>query len=210
MSRLDTYRQYRDVGQDLNTDIFSTELDHDETMDSAAVLGIDTDGNEIHYDDEEQAVIHMDFALNDYRIGGQTAVERYRDAQAWDSEVERDILDQLVQAETSLFKIMSVDPEESQLILTDLLNGGEEIELTDINYSKSATPGILLFFRLVPYDQFNMTSGVSMPFPGQVEEHLLSVLEQVDEKVTSRHEDVIRFRTFFEMYRKYGYNATYV
>lgn len=210
MSRLDTYRQYRDVGQDLNTDIFSTELDHDETMDSAAVLGIDTDGNEIHYDDEEQAVTHMDFALNDYRTDGQTAVERYRDAQAWDSEIERVILDQLVQAETSLFKIMSVDPEESQLVLTDLLNGREEIELTDINYSKSATPGILLFFRLVPYEQFNMTSGVSMPFPGQIEEHLLSVLEQVDEKVTSRHEDVIRFRTFFEMYRKYGYNATYV
>jgi hypothetical protein len=210
VSRLDTYRQYRDVGQDLNTDIFRTELNHDETMDSAAVLGIDTDGNEIHSDNEEQAVTHMDFALNDYRIDGQTAVERYRDAQAWDSEVERDILDQLVQAETSLFKITSVDPKESQLVLADLLNGGEEIELTDINYSKSATPGILLFFRLVPHEQFNMTSGVSMPFPSQVEDHLLSVLEQVDEKFTSRHGDVIRFRTFFEMYRKYGYNATYV
>jgi len=86
----------------------------------------------------------------------------------------------------------------------------EEIKLTDINHSKSATPGILLFFRLVPCEQFNMTSGVSMPFPGQVEEHLLTVVEQVNEKVTSHHKDVIRFRTFFEMYRKYGYNATYV
>lgn len=210
MNRRDTYHQYRNVGQDLNTDIFNAELDHDEIMDSAAVLGIDTDGNEMHYDDEEQAVTHMDFALNDYRIDGQTAVERYRDARAWDSEVERDILDHLVQAETSLFKLTSVDPKESQLVLTDLLNGEEGIKLTDINYSKSATPGILLFCRLVPYEQFNMTSGVSMPFPGQVEEHLLSVVEQVNEKVTSHHEDVIRFRTFFEMYRKYGYNATYV
>ena len=210
MNRRDTYRQYRNVGQDLNTDIFSAELDHDEIMDSAALLSIDTDGNEVHYEDEEQAVTHMDFALNDYRIDGQTAVERYRDAQAYESEAEREILDHLIQAETSLFKITSVNPNQSQLVLTDLLSGEEEIKLTDINYSKSATPGILLFFRLVPCEQFNMTSGVSMPFPGQVEEHLLAVIEQVNEKVTAHHKDVIRFRTFFEMYRKYGYNATYV
>lgn len=210
MTRLDTYRKYRDVGEDLNTKIFSAELDHDEIMESAALLGIETDGNEMYYDDEEQAVTHMDFALNDYRINGQTAVERYREAQAWDTEIEREILDSLVQAETSLFKITSVDPAESQLVLTDLLSGEDGIELTDINYSKSATPGILLFFRLIPYEEFNATSGISMPFPEQVEDHLCSVSEQVRERATPHHEDVVRFRTFFELYRKYGLNTTYV
>lgn len=210
MSRLETYRQYRDVGEDLNTEIFRAELDHDEILDSAAVLGIETHGNEMHYDSEEQAVTHMDFALHDYRTDGQTPVERYRNAQAWETAIERDILDSLVQAETSLFKITAVDPDESQLVLTDLLTGDDEIELTDINYSKSATPGILLFFRLVPYEQFNATSGISMPFPGEIEDHLLSVAKQVSEQATSYHEDVVRFRTFLELYRKYGHNAKYV
>jgi len=210
VSRLDTYRQYRDVGRDLSTKIFSSELEHDEIMDSAAVLGIETEGNQMHYDDEEQAVTHMDFALNDYRIDGQTAVERYRDAQAWDTEIERDILDNLVQAETSLFKLTAVDPAESQLVLTDLLTGNDEIKLTDINYSRSATPGIVLFFRLVPYDEFNTTSGVSMPFPGQIQDHLCSVFQQVRDEVTTHHEDVVRFQTFFKLYRKYGLNARYV
>lgn len=210
MSRIETYRQYRDIGPDLNTRIFSAELGHDEIMESAELLGIDIDGKDMYYDDEEQAVTHTDFALNDYRIEGQTAVERYHEAEKWETETEREILASLRRAETSLFKVTAVDPSQSRLVLTDVISGETGITLTDVNSSKTAQAGMVIFLRLVPCDEFNMTSGISLPFPEGSEGHLLTVYEKVRTTDASVPDDVVRFRTFFELYHKYGHKAKYV
>jgi hypothetical protein len=210
VSRIDTYRQYRDIGPDLNSRIFSAELGHDEIMESAEMLGIDVDGKDMRYDDEEQAVTHMDFALNDYRIEDQTAIERYHETEQWETDTEREVLEYLLQAETSLFKVTAVDENQSRLVLTDVVSGETEISLTDISSSKTAEVGMVIFLRLVPCDGFNMTSGISLPFPDGSEDHLVTVYEKVLTTDTSLSPDVVRFRTFFELYQKYGHNARYV
>jgi hypothetical protein len=179
-------------------------------MESAELLGIDINGKEMHYNNEEQAVTHMDFALNDYQIKGQTAIERYHEANKWETETEREILESLLQAETSLFTVTSVDATESRLVLTDAISNETDIALTDVNYSNTAQAGTVLFLRLVPCEEFNMTSGISMPFPEGTENHLLTVYEKVCSTDTSLPDDVVRFRTFFEMYQKYGHSAKYV
>jgi len=95
--------------------------------------------------------------------------------------------------------------------VTDLLNDDDdEISVTDVNLSETAEPGVLLFFRLVQYDEFNMTSGVSFPFPADEEDRLLREYERDTDHIDSQPESADRFVAFFDLYRAYGIHIQYL
>ena len=211
MNRLDRYRRYREVGQELNTKLLRECTDREAILESARLLGIEREGDAILYDDQADMTVHYEFLLNEYRQDGQTAVEQYYEQERWETETERTILEALIDAETSLFKITSIDDTDKHLIVTNLLSDDDdEISVTDVNLSETAEPGVLLFFRLVPYDEFNMTSGVSFPFPADEEVRLLREYEQRIDHIDSQPESVQRFVAFFDLYRDYGIHIQYL
>jgi len=75
--RLERYRRYRGVGQELNTKILRECTDREAILESAQLLGIELDGDAILYDAESHTNVHYEFLLNEYRQNGQTAVEQY-------------------------------------------------------------------------------------------------------------------------------------
>jgi len=209
--RLERYRRYREVGQGLNTKILRECTDREAILESAQLLGIERDGDAILYDAESHTNVHYEFLLNEYRQNGQTAVEQYYEQERWESDVEHTILEALLEAETSLFKVTAVDGSDKHLIVTDLLSDDDnELRVTDVNLSETAEPGTLLFFRLVSYDEFNMTSGVSFPFPADEEDRLLGEYEHRADRVDSQPESIQRFVAFFELYRDYGIHIQYL
>jgi len=209
--RLERYRRYRGVGQELNTKLLRECTDREAILESAQLLGIERDGDAILYDAESHTNVHYEFLLNEYRQNGQTAVEQYYAQERWESDVEHTILEALLEAETSLFKVTAVDGSDKHLIVTDLLSDDDnELRVTDVNLSETAEPGTLLFFRLVSYDEFNMTSGVSFPFPADEEDRLLREYEHRADDVDSKLESVQRFVAFFDLYRDYGIHIQYL
>lgn len=211
MNRLERYRRYREVGRELNTKILSECTDHEVILESAQLLGIERDGDAILYDVEPHMTVHYEFLLHEYRQNGQTAVETYYDQGRWETETERTILEALLEAETSLFEITAIDDTDKHLIVTDLLNDDDdEFRMIDVNLSETAEPGVLLFSRLVPYDGFNMTSGISFPFPADEADRLLREYEQRTDHIDSQPESVQRFVAFFDLYRDYGIHIQYL
>jgi hypothetical protein len=210
MNRLERYKRYRAVGQELNTNILSDCTDREAILESARLLGIERDGDAILYDGESDMTVHYEFLLNEYRQNDQTAVEKYYDQDQWETETEQTILEALLEAETSLFKITDVDDADKHLVVTDLLNDGDEISVTDVTLSETAEPDVLLFFRLVPYDEFNMTSGVSFPFPADKEDRLLREYEQRTNHIDSHPGALQRFVAFFDLYHDYGIHIQYL
>jgi len=209
--RLERYRRYRGVGQELNTKILRECTDREAILESAQLLGIELDGDAILYDAEPHTNVHYEFLLNEYSQNGQTAVERYHKQERWESDVEHTILEALLEAETSLFKAIAVDDTGKHLIVTDLLSDDDnELRVTDVNLSETAEPGTLFFFRLVSYDEFNMTSGVSFPFPTDEEDRLLGEYEHRADRVDSQPESIQRFVAFFDLYRDYGIHIQYL
>jgi len=209
--RLERYRRYRGVGQELNTKLLRECTDREAILESAQLLGIELDGDAILYDAESHTNVHYEFLLNEYRQNGQTAVEQYYEQERWESDVEHTILEALLEAEASLFKVTAVDGSDKHLIVTDLLSDDEnELRVTDVNLSETAEPGTLLFFRLVSYDEFNMTSGVSFPFPADEEDRLLREYDHRADDVDSKLESVQRFVAFFDLYRDYGIHIQYL
>jgi len=120
-----------------------------------------------------------------------------------------DILDALLSSYTSLFKITSVSRREKLVFFNDILNRRGHIGLIDIALSKTATVRMLLFFRFLSFSDFNMASGVSFAFPGELEGYLLGKYERLSKKVESDSDSIKRFVSFFGLSKTDGLDFTY-
>lgn len=209
MALIEKYKTYRKIGRELNNKIMKSCFDHDVVMKSARLLGI-VRGDTLIIDSENETSVLMDFALNDYRVNNKNAVEVYREKMGRENEIETEILDALVSSYTSLFKITSISETENMLFLSDLLNKQGNIKIIDIAFSKSATPGLLMFIRLLSFKDFNMTSGTSLIFDEELEEYLLRKYKKLSKKVKSDSETIRRFVSFFKLNRNYGIDVEYI
>ena len=205
--RIEQYEEYRSKGQELNEKLLDTLTD-DELMEAAQFLGMtEEQGGEefLHHEDELDMAVHSDFAIHEVERDGTTALERYYQAERWDTQIEREILEALRESYTSLFEIVNVFPDENVIRLHDVLEQEYSlIELTDLKLSQTADTEALIFFRPVSLEEPTMTSGFMFPFEAEYKDHLVSVHQQVLDKTDSRPEAARRFYAFYKMYQKYG------
>lgn len=208
MTLIEKYKIYRKIGMELNHKIMKSCLDHDVLMKSARLLDI-VRGDTLIFDSEDETSVLMDFALNEYRVSNKNTIEIYREKIGWQNEKEKDILDALLSSYTSLFKVISISEAENALLLNDILNKKDNIKLMDIGFSKTAVPGLLLFTRLVPLKDFNMTSGVSFIFRGNLEKYLLRRHKKLINTIISDSDSIKRFVSFFRLNKIDGMEVRY-
>jgi hypothetical protein len=115
----------------------------------------------------------------------------------------------LLASHTSLFKITAVDQREKLVFFDDIINGQSRIGLIDIALSRTATIGMLLFFRLLPFSDFNMASDVSFAFPNELANYLLRQYKKLRKKIKSDSEAVKRFVSFFWLSKTDGLKMQY-
>jgi hypothetical protein len=202
------YRQYRKIGVSLTSKIMKTCLQDEAVKTSAKLLNI-LRGRELLLNSEEEGVAFMDFVLHDYRVEGKNTIAAYQEQQGGETPAEQDLLNAWLAAYTSLFKVTSVLPIEHSLVLTDLLNDQQGIRLLDFSLSSSSPTGLLLFTRLVPFPDFNITSGSTFAFYEDQEAKLLKQYQQRSKKVRSTDPAVQRFVTFFHLNRTNGLTVAY-
>lgn len=204
MSRLEQYERYRTIGQQLHGKILDACVDHQAILDSADVLDVERDGQAVLYEDEVEMTVHYEFLLHEYRRNGRTPVDLFYEEQRWETEAEKRFLEAVRSAETSLFDILAVNDAGNCLRVTDRMNGEEETTLTDVGLSDTVEPGVQLFFRLVRCDGFNMTSGITLPFPADEDGRVLREYETRATRVDAESAPAERFAAFYQLYREYG------
>lgn len=209
MSDLDRYQQYRQAGQQLNSDILEMYSNRELLLRSAADLGIEFDGVHLEYASESEMSVHFEYALYEYCWGGKTAAERYLEEEHWEMELEQTILEATLAADTSLFEVNEVSASDSRVGVVDLLNEDQRYSILDVNLSQTTAPGTILFFRPIRYEEFTVTSGVSLPFPSDKKEHLLEEYEQRVDRTDSQSVSRQRFVAFHDLYRKHGISISY-
>lgn len=205
--RIERYKECRNKGQELNSKLLD-RLNDDELMEAGRFLGMtdDAGGEEVLYHEGElDMAVQSDFAINEIETDGTTAIERFYEAEQWESPIEKEIIEALRESYTSLFEVEAVYPDERLLVLHDVLGQGESlIELTDIKLSETAHSDALIFLRPVRLIEMTMTSGFILPFEAEYKEHLVSVNRKVMNRTKSRPESANRFYVFYQMYQKYG------
>jgi hypothetical protein len=204
---LSKYKKYRDVGKVLNHKIIDRFVGRDIILLSGKYLGLVSlvKQNALIFDNESETAALMDFAINEYQINGNNAVHLYRDKVVLENNIERKILDALLKSYTSLFKITNIKRQLNTLILTDLLNiNCEPIEIIDIGFSQTAVAGFLMFLRIVPFPDFNITGGFGFAFKDDLEEYLIKEYKHLAKRVKSSSESIKRYVVFFKLYRRHG------
>lgn len=208
MVLLATYDVYRKASRELIDKVMKASLSRDALDRSGKLLGI-TRGGVFVFDSEEEMTLLFDFAIHDCRVRGKNAVEHYAATVAPASDIEREILEGFRSARTSLFKVVSVSRSDNLLVLRDLLNVANDVQLTDVNLSKTVGPGLLLFLRVVPLRDFSMTSGFMFAFEGHQEGRLLAAHKRPAGKGESLTVAQKRFIDFLKAHRARGIKVQY-
>jgi hypothetical protein len=203
------YKKYRKIGQDLNNQVREIGLKNEAFEEATHLLGI-RKGRTIILADEDDIAPVMDFALNDCRWQGKNAVERYQEEVGGKTAIERELLAGMLSAYTSLFRIESVRTAARTLTFTDLLAAeSDPVTIIDIGLSETAAPGFLMFFRLVPLADFNMSAGAAFIFPADRERYLLRQHKVIMRKVKSADTAVQRYVAFFKLNQRLGLGMGY-
>jgi len=208
MTQLKEYKAFRRAYRELNHKIMEKQLKNDQLSGSGELLGIVQRGTLVFKNEEETNVL-MDFALHEYREQDKNVIAIYKEEIDGESAMERLILKALLSSYTSLFRITTVSPSEGLTALSDLLGDGQPVKLMDIGLSQCATPGFLLFVRLVPFRDVFITSGISFVFPPGLERNLLEKYEQLRGKTEPDRLSLERFIYFFNRNRKEGLRVIY-
>lgn len=204
---LSKYKKYREVGKALNHKIIDHFISLEIMLLSGKYLSLVSlvKKNALIFNNESETAALMDFAINEYKINGNSAVQLYKDSIMLKNQFEGDILEASLKSYTSLFKLTNIISQKNTLILSDLLNiNCEQIELIDIGLSQTATASFLIFLRIVPFADFNMSGGFGFAFNNDLAEHLIKEYKHVAKRVKSSSESLKRHVAFFKLYRRYG------
>jgi len=201
---INKYKKYREIGKVLNHKIIDRFVDKEIILQSGKLLGL-VKRDTLITDDESDITALMDFTINEYQINGKKMVQLYKEKVLIENNIEEEILDALIKSYTSLFKIADINHKDNKLFFDDLLNtNSDPIELIDIGFSQTASPGLLIFLRLVPFADFNITGGYGFPFNGDLEEYLLREYKHFVKRIKYSSESIKRYIAFFKMYRRCG------
>lgn len=202
--RIRKYQQYRGIAQKLSEKVIEKFTDNQSLKVVGKLLGI-TEGTTVVLDSEEELNFVMDFSIFEYQVEGKNFVQRYQeDETAKKTEIEMEILTAQSLSYTSLFKITETDPVNATITLSDLLNNNQDVQIININLSRTAYPGLLIFTRIEPFADFNAASGMYALFSEVSERSLLKKMKIMMRKVKSDVESVQRFVAFFKLNRKEG------
>jgi hypothetical protein len=160
--------------------------------------------NKMLLENEEERNFIMDFLLNEYQQQGQTFIQRYLHEHPELAGPEAEVLEGYLNSYISLFKIVATNPKNSTLTFANLLQDQPEIEIVNINLSRTAIPGLLIFSRVTPMKDFNTLSGMFAIFNSIPERTILKQTKVLMKKVKSERESTRLFVAMFKLNRQQG------
>lgn len=203
MELIDLYNLYRqEEVKMVNEKIFKT-LSREILLNAARVLDMTDQNDNIMFTDENQMGALMDFAIHEMRIDGQNAVEKYIEKYGFENEMEEKVLNALKLSYTSLYRVVNISEGKHMIFLKDLLKDTRNTRLMDISLSQINESNILIFTRVLPFPELNMTSGASFIYTDELEIKITSLYKKTIGMVQTDIE-ANKYVVFYSLYKQYG------
>lgn len=161
---VERYRRLRTIGMDLADRLLRMIPKHG--MDEiAAAIGLLRQGMLVFNTDDEQAILG-DACIFDWHEDGKNLVQLYAETHRPKPGTDEGfVLDAYLHAKYRVLMPQSAVPGAG-LYCSDVLNGGEELFLMDINLSKTLPQiNASLATRTLPLGKYCMTTGAGLPLP---------------------------------------------
>lgn len=172
---VDRYKDFRKVNRRLHSALLSY-LPKKELKECAEKLGISKSGVFVFHEQHEADVL-IDYCIYDYHEGGENAVSRYimENPPTPDSD-EHVVLKAMLESHYSLIQVEGI-VEGVGIQAHDLLNNRRFL-LIDIGFSQTAGEGVVIAARIIPFEDFVMTSGAALPVDADTLTRILDLLNQ--------------------------------
>lgn len=197
------YQRYRNAGRELNQKMIETYVDNSVLEKASRLLKLGKN-RQLILDTKDDLSVLMDFALYEIRQDRKNIIERYADEKGGKNFVERELLSAMAKANAGLFKVDSVDKNKCHLQLSNLIDVGQTIVLTDINFSQTIPNGLSIYFRPIRFSKLAMTSGIAFIFPENLESELVANWHKLET------DNLKRYTWFFKRSKNTGFETTYV
>ena len=175
---LSDYRAIRESGKELGSKIFKYAVDNNkqDLVSTAKLLGL-WNGKMFTFESENDSNALMDFMVFEKPALIAPAFKRFHLSNPGLNDVQLEHINGMCNIFSSLFEVKSIDRMGNTLVLADLLdNDRKEYLLMDIGLSKTAPVGFVMFTRLIPIRDINMTSGATFGFKSMYKDKLLSAI----------------------------------
>jgi hypothetical protein len=175
---VDRYKDFRKVNRSLHNALLSY-LPKKGLKECAKKLGISKSGTFVFHEQHEADVL-IDYCIYDYHEGGENAVSRYvmENPPTLDSD-EHAVLKAMLESYYSLIEVEGI-VEGVGIRAHDLLNNRRFL-LIDIGFSQTAEEGVVIAARIIPFEDFVMTSGAALPVDAETLIQIMDLLiEQFD------------------------------
>lgn len=176
--QLTDYRAIREAGRELGSEIFKYAVENNkhDLISAAKLLGF-WDGKMMVFNSDNDSETLMDFIVFEKSTQIVPAFRRFYSKNPELIDLQKENMNGMLNQYSSLFEIKSIDSIGNTLVLVDLLDDSKtEYLLMDVGMSKTALPGFILFTRIIPIRDINMTSGVSFGFEKIYKDKLLSAI----------------------------------
>lgn len=211
LTPLEKYLMYRSIQTDINTRVVNEHIDEDRLNAAARLLGLEIRKNTIDVNKYDLPALY-DFAINDLRRGGRTALENYVEetggVEGAQGAARRSLLKAMLSAGTSLYRTGRADPEAGTVEMEDVLGGGGTVTIHDRGLSRSSRAGIGIFTRIVSMPEISMGAGAAALFKPRRLQRAASDYRRLEAR-SNRRPEVKRYAIFFRLYRRYGTQSRY-
>jgi len=194
---LKKYKELRRIYTKLVYQILGTDSQRKEnTINAGKVLGF-WDGEKMVFEFEEEMNVLTEYSLYEQIKGSENIINIYKEHNSKLTKDENEIINGMASNYCSLFEIVDINVKKSIIYLKDQLTN-DIYKLMDINLSQTAQTESLIFTRLIPVYNINMTSGLTFQFLKRERLKLLTELSNENENI---------FETIFRCNKIYGYQV---
>lgn len=197
------YTHFRNIGKELNTKMMNCkeiEIDIKGTGKKLKMM----EGNTLVFENEDESEILMDFALFEILVNDKNFTERYYELDLPETTDEGIVLEARLEAFTSLFEVVDFDKKNCTIYIIDLLDNNKKYSFIDIGFSQTAKVGMLVFTRIIPFNDFNMTGGVSFVYNNNKKDMLISGLGFQKFKSNNKLKSADKYLLFYTMNKTNG------
>jgi hypothetical protein len=171
-----TYKRLRNVLNAMNQELIR-HLTRNSIQESARKLGL-ARGKTLVFSNPHEAAVLFDYCLYNSRSGGKTVIERYAEKTppAPESD-ETTVLHAMLDSFFSVFQVRQVHKGRGVLLIEFF--GKYELFLMDIGLGDTAVPDMPLAGRVLPFDDFYISSGALLPLHEEpVSEAVIPIMER--------------------------------
>ena len=169
------YKRYHEFTRELQNHALPKYLSKDAITFCGKKLGIMRKSTLVLGQMDEIGIV-MDYCIYDYRQEGVNAVGRYMADSQLDPDSDKyTVVRAMSESFYTLVQVRDVLPGVG-VCVNDLLADREYL-LIDMGFSQTALKGVVLATRLIPFDDFVMTSGAALPIDSK--EMLLGILNKM-------------------------------